>query len=114
MCPKRHTEILVFLILSSVFCKAIAAIYRAAFGWLKRHFAGPSTRSTNSIKHLTVSAGSASRIFPCIPARLATLWLIHKAFFSKKLLLAGSKHKFLATILANQSFISVHYHTSKH
>ena len=114
VCLERHTEIVKFLILPSVFCKAIAAIYRAIISRLKRNFARFATRSANSIIHLAASTGSAIRIFPCIAARLATLRLIRKAFFSKKLLLTGSKHKFLATILANQSLISVHYHTSKY
>jgi hypothetical protein len=99
--PEGRTEIAGFLNLSSVVCKAIAAVYRAIFPGLERNFARSAARSANRIEHFTFTGGFTSGVLACIPARLTALRLICKAFLSKKFLLAGSEYKFGSAVFAN-------------
>jgi hypothetical protein len=99
---ERRTEISDFLKLSSVLCKAFAAIHRTVVPRLERNFASFAARSAYSVKHLTVTAlGIASCIFTCIAARFAALRLIGEALFSKKFLLASSKFEFSSAVFAD-------------
>ena len=48
-------------------------------------------------------------LFASLPTFLATKRLVIKAFFSIKLLFAGTENKFLSAVLANEYLILVHY-----
>lgn len=99
--PKGRTKNFIIFNLSSVVCKAIAAVYRAIFPRLKRNFARLAARGTNRIEHFAFAGGFASGILTGIPAGLAALRLICKAFLSIKLLLIRSENKFGSAVFAN-------------
>ena len=86
--------------------ETVAAVYRAVAAGLEWNLAGFSALCAYRIIHLTAAFPGVS------PARVTAgftaLWFVCKAFFSKKLLLAGSKREFLSAIFADQGFVVVH------
>lgn len=89
-----------------LFSETIAAINGTVVVRLKRNLAGFSASCTNSIKHLSCASVCIS-LARCA-ARSATLRLIGKAFFSKKLLLTCCEGEFLSAIFADNSLVGVH------
>lgn len=85
--------------------EAVAAINRAAFGGLKRHFAGLPAGSANGVEHLTLRT---PRVFAGVTARFASLGLVHEPFFFVEILFACSKHEFLPAVLTDQCFVLMH------
>jgi hypothetical protein len=87
----------------SYFCVALAAIYRPAFTWLKRHFSFLATLGTYRGEHLSLgSVAIATAVitlcFPCLAARWTTLRLVGIASGLEELLFFYAESKGSPTI----------------
>ncbi len=99
------------LLKSPVASEAIAAEDWSVGTWLERNLTGFSALRTYRIVHLAGFAisGTASGVtLTSVPAGLAALRFIGKAFFGEKFLLIGSKGKFLSAIFADDGLVAVH------
>ena len=94
----------------SLLCLSPCGVALAAVDWavilrLERNFAGFAAACAYSVKHF---ARGFAGILTGGTAGLASLGLVHKAFFLIEILLTRGEYKFLATVLTYESFVFVH------
>jgi hypothetical protein len=84
------------------FIVALAAIYRSAFSWLKRHFGFLTTLGAHRGEHLArsvaIATASVTLGFSCLAASRASLGLIGIAFGLEELLLLSAESEGSPTI----------------
>ena len=96
-------------LLASARREALAAVDGTVVLGNKGHARRAAALGANGLVHLTRAIAGATAGLAGIAAFLAAQRLVLEALFRIELLLAGSKHKFLAAILANQRLVFVHW-----
>jgi hypothetical protein len=89
----------------SLFCEAVAAVYRSVVRGLEGNLSFAAAFSANCGEHFSGSLGS---LFSCVSASLAALGFVLEAAFSVEFLFACGKNEFVAAIFAGESLVFVH------